>query len=147
MTTDRSYRKALGPRGRVLPSSQRCAGTQFDPRVVEAAIRVVGREAAPEPRALLAARAAVAAAAASAAAEESRARAIPVPLAASVRGASPTIGPRPTPAHTARPGTSRSCARRSSRAPSRSRSGGTTPSRSAGRDDLARVDAAAPRSR
>ena len=47
-----------------LAELERCAGTQFDPRVVEAAIRVVGREAAPEPQALLAARAAVAAAAA-----------------------------------------------------------------------------------
>ena len=63
MTTDRSYRKALGHEAAVA-ELQRCAGTQFDPRVVEAAIRVVGREAAPEPRALLAARAAVAAAAA-----------------------------------------------------------------------------------
>ena len=63
MTTDRSYRKALGHEAAVA-ELQRCAGTQFDPRVVEAAIRVVGREAAPEPQALLAARAAVAAAAA-----------------------------------------------------------------------------------
>ena len=62
MTTDRPYRKALA-RGRARRAA-RCAGTQFDPRVVEAAIRVVGREAAPEPQALLAARAAVAAAAA-----------------------------------------------------------------------------------
>ena len=63
MTTDRSYRRALGHAAAVA-ELQRCAGTQFDPRVVEAAIRVVGREAAPEPQALLAARAAVAAAAA-----------------------------------------------------------------------------------
>jgi HD-GYP domain-containing protein (c-di-GMP phosphodiesterase class II) len=63
MTTDRSYRKALGHEA-AIAELQRCAGTQFDPRVVEAAIRVVGREAAPEPQALLAARAAVAAAAA-----------------------------------------------------------------------------------
>jgi putative nucleotidyltransferase with HDIG domain len=63
MTTDRSYRKALG-HDAAIAELRRCAGTQFDPRVVEAAIRVVGREAAPEPQALLAARAAVAAAAA-----------------------------------------------------------------------------------
>ena len=63
MTTDRSYRKALGHDAAVA-ELRRCAGSQFDPRVVEAAIRVVGREAAPEPQALLAARAAVAAAAA-----------------------------------------------------------------------------------
>src|SRR4029079_15782274 len=63
MTTDRSYRKALGhdAAGAELP---RFGGSQFGPRVLEAAIRVVGREAAPEPQALLAARAAVAAAAA-----------------------------------------------------------------------------------
>ena len=63
MTTDRSYRRALG-HDKAVAELERCAGTQFDPQVVEAAIRVVGRAAAPPPEALLAARAVVAAAAA-----------------------------------------------------------------------------------
>jgi putative nucleotidyltransferase with HDIG domain len=63
MTTDRSYRRALGHE-KAVAELRRCAGTQFDPRVVEAAIRVVGRAAAPPPQALLAVRAVVAAAAA-----------------------------------------------------------------------------------
>jgi len=63
MTTDRSYRKALG-HDNAVAELRRCAGTQFDPRVVEAAIVVVGRTAAPPPEALVLARAAVAAAAA-----------------------------------------------------------------------------------
>ena len=62
MTTDRSYRKALG-HDKAVAELRRCAGTQFDPRVVEAAIAVVGRAAAPPPEALVLARAAVAAAA------------------------------------------------------------------------------------
>jgi putative nucleotidyltransferase with HDIG domain len=62
MTTDRSYRKALG-HDKAVAELRRCAGTQFDPRVVEAAIVVVGRTAAPPPEALVLARAAVAAAA------------------------------------------------------------------------------------
>jgi HD-GYP domain-containing protein (c-di-GMP phosphodiesterase class II) len=62
MTTDRSYRRALG-HDKAVAELRRCAGTQFDPRVVEAAIVVVGRTAAPPPEALVLARAAVAAAA------------------------------------------------------------------------------------
>jgi putative nucleotidyltransferase with HDIG domain len=62
MTTDRSYRRALG-HDKAIAELRRCAGTQFDPRVVEAAIAVVGRAAAPPPEALVLARAAVAAAA------------------------------------------------------------------------------------
>jgi putative nucleotidyltransferase with HDIG domain len=63
MTTDRSYRRALG-HDKAVAELERCAGTQFDPAVVTAAVRVVGRAAAPPPEALVAARAAVAAAAA-----------------------------------------------------------------------------------
>jgi len=63
MTTDRSYRRALG-HDKAVAELERCAGTQFDPAVVAAVIRVVGRAAAPPPEALVAARAAVAAAAA-----------------------------------------------------------------------------------
>jgi len=63
MTTDRSYRRALGHE-KAVEELRRCAGTQFDPAVVEAAVRVVGRTAAPPPEALVMARAAVAAAAA-----------------------------------------------------------------------------------
>ena len=63
MTTDRSYRRALG-HDKAVAELERCAGTQFDPRVVAAAVRVVGRAAPPPPEALLIARAAVAAAAA-----------------------------------------------------------------------------------
>jgi putative nucleotidyltransferase with HDIG domain len=62
MTTDRSYRRALGP-DKAVAELRRCAGTQFDPRVVEAVIAVVGRTAAPPPEALVLARAAAAAAA------------------------------------------------------------------------------------
>jgi hypothetical protein len=46
-----------------LNGSTYCAGTQFDPRVVDAAVRVVGRAAPPPPEALVIARAAAAAAA------------------------------------------------------------------------------------
>jgi HD-GYP domain-containing protein (c-di-GMP phosphodiesterase class II) len=60
---ERAQRRALGHDAAVA-ELRRCAGTQFDPGVVEAAIRVVGRAAEPPPEALLAARAAVAAAAA-----------------------------------------------------------------------------------
>jgi HD-GYP domain-containing protein (c-di-GMP phosphodiesterase class II) len=41
MTTDRSYRAAL-PHDEALAELRRCAGTQFDPRVVDALIDVVG---------------------------------------------------------------------------------------------------------
>jgi putative nucleotidyltransferase with HDIG domain len=41
MTTDRPYREAL-PRGRALAELRRGAGTQFDPRVVAALLRVLG---------------------------------------------------------------------------------------------------------
>jgi hypothetical protein len=60
---ERAQRRALGHDAAVA-ELRRCAGTQFDPGVVEAALRVVGRAAEPPPEALLAARAAVAAAAA-----------------------------------------------------------------------------------
>ena len=59
MTTDRSYRRALGHE-RAVAELERCAGTQFDPRVVAAAVRVAARAAAPPPESLLMARAAVA---------------------------------------------------------------------------------------
>ena len=63
MTTDRSYRRALG-HDKAVAELERCAGTQFDPDVVRAAIAVVGRGAPAPNEALLAARAVVAAAAA-----------------------------------------------------------------------------------
>jgi HD-GYP domain-containing protein (c-di-GMP phosphodiesterase class II) len=40
MTTDRSYRKAL-PAEVALAELHACAGTQFDPRVVEALVAVL----------------------------------------------------------------------------------------------------------
>jgi HD-GYP domain-containing protein (c-di-GMP phosphodiesterase class II) len=43
MTTSRSYRGAL-PRHVATGELRRCAGTQFDPAVVEALLRVLGRE-------------------------------------------------------------------------------------------------------
>jgi HD-GYP domain-containing protein (c-di-GMP phosphodiesterase class II) len=42
MTTDRSYRKAL-PLEEALAEVVRCAGTQFDPGVVEALVAYVAR--------------------------------------------------------------------------------------------------------
>ena len=42
MTTDRSYRKAM-PLEEALAELRRCAGTHFDPRVVEALVAHVGR--------------------------------------------------------------------------------------------------------
>ena len=55
MTTDRSYRRARPPAAAV-EELQRCAGTQFDPRAVEAVVAVVTRSGAllPEPVGLLA---------------------------------------------------------------------------------------------
>jgi putative nucleotidyltransferase with HDIG domain len=53
MTTDRSYRAALPP-GVAAAELSRCAGTQFDPRVVDAALAAVG-EPVTAPPALLAA--------------------------------------------------------------------------------------------
>jgi HD-GYP domain-containing protein (c-di-GMP phosphodiesterase class II) len=41
MTTDRPYRAAL-PEGEAVIELRRCAGTQFDPRVVDAFLRIVG---------------------------------------------------------------------------------------------------------
>jgi HD-GYP domain-containing protein (c-di-GMP phosphodiesterase class II) len=41
MTTDRSYQPALAPY-QAMQELQRCAGTQFDPAVVDALIRLVG---------------------------------------------------------------------------------------------------------
>ena len=49
MTTDRPYREAMAPEDAVA-ELQRCAGTQFDPQVVEAFITATGREATPEDR-------------------------------------------------------------------------------------------------
>jgi HD-GYP domain-containing protein (c-di-GMP phosphodiesterase class II) len=63
MTTDRSYRRALG-HDKAVAELERCAGTQFDPDVVRAAIVVVGRGAPAPNEALVAARAAIAVAAA-----------------------------------------------------------------------------------
>jgi HD-GYP domain-containing protein (c-di-GMP phosphodiesterase class II) len=45
MTTDRSYRKAL-PLATAVGELERCAGTQFDPAVVEALVALVGDEPA-----------------------------------------------------------------------------------------------------
>jgi putative nucleotidyltransferase with HDIG domain len=61
MTTDRSYRRSLG-HGLAVAELERCAGTQFDPAVVAALVRVAGRAAAPPPEALVVARAAALAA-------------------------------------------------------------------------------------
>jgi putative nucleotidyltransferase with HDIG domain len=54
MTTDRSYRRARPP-GEAIEELRRCAGTQFDPRVVESVVAVVTRSGAllPEPASLL----------------------------------------------------------------------------------------------
>jgi putative nucleotidyltransferase with HDIG domain len=57
MTTDRSYRRSLG-HDKAVAELRRCAGTQFDPAVVAALVRVAGRAAAPPPEALVVARAA-----------------------------------------------------------------------------------------
>ena len=46
MTTNRSYRKAM-PIGHALAELRACAGSQFDPRVVEALLAVVGTERPP----------------------------------------------------------------------------------------------------
>jgi HD-GYP domain-containing protein (c-di-GMP phosphodiesterase class II) len=43
MTTDRAYRLAR-PIGDAIAELRRCAGTQFDPRVVDAVVHVVERE-------------------------------------------------------------------------------------------------------
>jgi len=43
MTTNRSYRKAFS-QDKAVEELKRCAGTQFDPEVVDAFIRVLGRE-------------------------------------------------------------------------------------------------------
>src|SRR3954447_7466657 len=61
MTTDRSYRRSLG-HDKAIAELRRCAGTQFDPAVVAALVRVASRAAAPPPEALVAARAAALAA-------------------------------------------------------------------------------------
>jgi HD-GYP domain-containing protein (c-di-GMP phosphodiesterase class II) len=48
MTTDRSYQRAR-PVGQAIAELRRCAGTQFDPRVVAALVAVVERREAAEP--------------------------------------------------------------------------------------------------
>jgi HD-GYP domain-containing protein (c-di-GMP phosphodiesterase class II) len=48
MTTDRSYRKARPVRA-ALDELERCSGTQFDPKVVEAVIAVVERREQDKP--------------------------------------------------------------------------------------------------
>jgi hypothetical protein len=48
MTTDRSYRKAMAAH-RALEELRRCAGTQFDPRVVEVIARLVAVSVAETP--------------------------------------------------------------------------------------------------
>ena len=53
MTTDRPYRRAM-TLGEALEETERCAGTQFNPAVVEALLRVAAHEAVPEPQAILA---------------------------------------------------------------------------------------------
>jgi HD-GYP domain-containing protein (c-di-GMP phosphodiesterase class II) len=45
MTTDRSYRKAL-PLATAVGELRRCAGTQFDPAVVDALVSLVSEEPA-----------------------------------------------------------------------------------------------------
>jgi HD-GYP domain-containing protein (c-di-GMP phosphodiesterase class II) len=49
MTTDRPYRSALAP-GAAIAELRKSAGSQFDPRVVEALLRVVERETPVPPR-------------------------------------------------------------------------------------------------
>ena len=51
MTTNRSYRQAMSPAD-ALDELRRCAGTQFDPRVIEALVEIAGR-AQPQPQLLL----------------------------------------------------------------------------------------------
>ena len=42
MTTERPYRQPM-PEGEAIAELRRCAGTQFDPMVVEAFLEAVGR--------------------------------------------------------------------------------------------------------
>ncbi len=51
MTTNRSYRQAMSPAD-ALEELRRCAGTQFDPKVIEALVEIAGR-AQPQPQLLL----------------------------------------------------------------------------------------------
>jgi HD-GYP domain-containing protein (c-di-GMP phosphodiesterase class II) len=48
MTTNRSYRKAMSPAD-ALEELRSCAGTQFDPRVIEALVEI-GDRAQPQPQ-------------------------------------------------------------------------------------------------
>jgi HD-GYP domain-containing protein (c-di-GMP phosphodiesterase class II) len=50
MTSDRPYRPSLSER-RAREELRRCAGTQFDPQVVEALLQELGPAGAHEPRA------------------------------------------------------------------------------------------------
>jgi putative nucleotidyltransferase with HDIG domain len=50
MTTDRSYRAAMSV-DVAIAELRRCSGTQFDPRVADAVVAVVGRLAVPQPAA------------------------------------------------------------------------------------------------
>jgi HD-GYP domain-containing protein (c-di-GMP phosphodiesterase class II) len=54
MTTDRSYRAAM-PSEEAIAELWTCAGTQFDPRVVEAVVAVLRREIPAQPSIALAA--------------------------------------------------------------------------------------------
>jgi HD-GYP domain-containing protein (c-di-GMP phosphodiesterase class II) len=48
MTSDRPYRRAMSPQDAVA-ELRHCAGSQFDPTVVEVFLRIVGKPGAPEP--------------------------------------------------------------------------------------------------
>jgi putative nucleotidyltransferase with HDIG domain len=50
MTSDRPYRRALSP-GEALAEVERCAGTQFDPKIARLFIELVGRETTRDVRA------------------------------------------------------------------------------------------------
>jgi putative nucleotidyltransferase with HDIG domain len=97
MTTDRSYRRALG-HDKAVAELRRCAGTQFDPDVVAALVRVASRAAAPPPEALVVARAAaLAAVPESAAASRPRRglrRPAPAPASAGASAGRPSPGRR-----------------------------------------------------
>ncbi|HIA55515.1 MAG TPA: response regulator [Candidatus Melainabacteria bacterium] len=51
MTSDRPYRKAIGHE-RAIQELKKCAGRQFDPKIVEVLVRVLGEGAEPNPHEL-----------------------------------------------------------------------------------------------